>query len=64
MIGKLLEQSTNSFFILNFLTPQEWKEKGLLGINNKINNSLAGAAREKKHDYGKPVEDMKWLLNS
>jgi hypothetical protein len=61
---KALGTINEFIFYFKFFDTQEWGGKGLLGINNKINNSLAGAGREKKHDYGKPVEDMKELLNS
>jgi hypothetical protein len=31
-------------------------------LNHKINNSLTGAGRTGKHLYGKPIQDMKNLI--
>ena len=47
----------------NLQTPY-WFDKSLNEINSAINNSLTGAARTKKHDYGQPIEDMRALLNT
>lgn len=41
-----------------------WRDKSLKELNAIINNSLAGAGRTKKGDYGRPIEDMRTLLNS
>ena len=54
-------------FIYNFkaycLAPS-WTDKNLIEINTQINNLLTGAAREKRFDYGRPIEDMTKLLNT
>lgn len=54
-------------FVLHFqsnLATSYWRDKSLIEINSAINNSLTGAARTKKFDYGRPTEDMRTLLNT
>ncbi|HXH99538.1 MAG TPA: hypothetical protein VNI52_04665 [Sphingobacteriaceae bacterium] len=41
-----------------------WSDKDLYEINNKLNDTLVGASRTKKRDYGRPIEDMKTLINT
>lgn len=41
-----------------------WFDKSLLEINHSINGSLTGAGRTKRFDYGRPIEDMRTLLNT
>lgn len=40
-----------------------WRGKSLLEINNSVNHSLTGAGKNKDRAYGRPVEDMKELIN-
>lgn len=54
-------------FIFQYQTSQEtpyWFGKSLLELNKSINDSLTGAGRTKKGDYGRPIEDMQKLLNT
>lgn len=54
-------------FIYNYELSQthpNWFDKSISEINNSINNSLTGAGRPKKGDYGRPIEDMRTLLNT
>ena len=41
-----------------------WSQHELPMINNRLNNGLVGASRTKQGDYGRPIEDMKALIDA
>ena len=59
-------QSCNEF-IYEFKCNRDsnyWFDKPIIAINHSINDSLTGAGRNNNRNYGKPIVDMKELLNT
>lgn len=53
-------------YIFQFLANQDnphWWNKSLVEVNSLLNDSLTGAGRNKDRRYGRPIEDMKELIN-
>jgi hypothetical protein len=42
----------------------EWNDRDINYINGKLNDTLVGASRPGKRDYGRPIDDMKSLMNT
>ncbi len=54
-------------FIFQFEVRKEhpyWLAKNLIEYNSSINDSLTGAGRTKSSPYGRPIQDMRNLLNT
>ena len=41
-----------------------WFDKPIIEINHSVNDTLTGAGRNKDRDYGRPIIDMKEILNT
>lgn len=54
-------------FIYQFKVQHEffdWHDKSITYINGKLNDTIVGASRPGKRDYGRPIDDMKSLINT
>jgi hypothetical protein len=54
-------------FVLQYEVRKEhyyWADKNLLEYNSSINNSLTGAGRTESSAYGRPIQDMRNILNT
>ncbi|MDF2437059.1 MAG: hypothetical protein K0Q95_1435 [Bacteroidota bacterium] len=54
-------------FIYQFKVQHEffdWRNKSITYINGKLNDTIVSASRPGKRDYGRPIDDMKSLMNT